>query len=109
MAPSSKSQSLIESSSLNVIEASKNLMEDDCTVSSTSILVDLNIFNTTSTMTPNLKEFARKILSISPTNTSCERTFSTCGQIVCPLRSNISESLLNAIIVIKNYYLMKNV
>ena len=109
LAPSSKNQSLIESSSLNVIEASKNLMEDDCTVSSTSILVDLNIFNTTSTMTPNLKEFARKILSISPTSTSCERTFSTCGQIVCPLRSNISESLLNAIIVIKYYYLIKNV
>ena len=54
---------------------------------------------------PLLEEAVTSLMCIAPTSTSCERTFSSCGQTVTPTRSKMSSEILDSIIV-ANYYLL---
>ena len=68
-----------------------------------SIDFEIEEFADSKKMGENLLRLAKVLLSIKPTSTDVERTFSTCGQVATKQRNRISTDLLNAIIVIKYY------
>lgn len=51
-----------------------------------------------------LKSFVKSLLSIKPTSTDTERSFSIAGIVISSRRRKIKQDLLNAILIIKSFY-----
>ena len=60
-------------------------------------------------MFPKLAKVARAVLCIPATSSSSERNFSRAGLIVTDKRSRIAPEVVNNLLVIHNYYLVRNV
>ena len=93
---------------IDAIEKSKKLfsLPKKIQISKTSSIInDLSFFESSSIMSDNIQKFVKSLESISPTSTTCERCFSTAGQIISPIRSRIGSDLANAIILSKYFFL----
>ena len=53
----------------------------------------------------NLRSMLKGLMTVAPTSTSAERTFSTCGQIISPIRTLMSPELLDSLLILKYFYL----
>ena len=96
--------------STNAIDISKNL-NSFCTTTicgAQSIKSDLEQFQLNGQFSIKLLEFSKKLLSISPVSTSCERCFSTCGQYLTKTRNSLGSDTLDCLIILKHFYSMKS-
>ena len=53
----------------------------------------------------NLRSMLKGLMTVAPTSTSAERTFSTRGQIILPIRTLMSPELLDSLLISKYFYL----
>ena len=64
----------------------------------------LQTFEITGEYTPLIRNFVKSLISIKPTSTEVERTFSGAGWILNDRRCSMNIELLNAIIVVNKFY-----
>ena len=90
----------------NPIESSKNLMSIEIDSDDDEEgLSALEIFVNKGRMAKPLKSIASSLLTISPTSTCVERCFSSCGNVMTPLRATIKPDLIEAMIIGRYFFL----
>ena len=72
-----------------------------------TVLKEINLYEVTGQITPNLKLIKNALLTIRPTSTENERNFSTAGHIVSKKRTRLSDKAINALCFLK-YHFLKN-
>ena len=94
-----------QADSSDSISKTKNLFSAPQDFKTSSIEKDLMIFMESGTLTPNLRKIVDSLLTISPTSTSCEKSFSTCGYILTPFRSKMKPDLFDSIVLSRLFYI----
>ena len=100
-----------ESTKPSALHQSMNIDLSACSahthvLTNTDFETALNMFETSSQLSNELKAFAEALLSIRPTSTETERVFSLAKLTLAPRRSSMKSDLLNDIIVINKFYKM---
>ena len=75
------------------------------TVRETTLYQDLKIWEANKNRSDRLRKLYESLQSIQPTSVEPERAFSACGRILSKIRSRMGDALLDAIHVLKSYYL----
>ena len=82
-----------------------NLDDDDDAQAGSTFESNYKLFCQTGHLGP-FKGIIKSMMSIKPTSTDVERTFSLSGYIVAPRRRKMRNDLLDAIVVINKFYKM---
>ena len=90
---------------MSAIEKSKNLFSTTASSSDLALNGEIDRFVEEGSISDGLKIILNGLLSISPTSTSVERCFSSCGIVATSNRAYMSEDLLEAIILCKYFFL----
>ncbi|XP_073834402.1 uncharacterized protein [Musca autumnalis] len=69
---------------------------------------ELALYEVSKSRTKRLDYLYDALLSIKPTSVECERTFSIAGNFCTKKRNRMSSDLLNALVVLKSYFLKSN-
>ncbi|XP_073820237.1 uncharacterized protein [Musca autumnalis] len=66
---------------------------------------EIALYEVSKSRTNKLENLYNALLSIKPTSVECERTFSIAGNFCTKIRNRMSSELLNALVILKSYFL----
>jgi hypothetical protein len=92
----------------NIGSGIQNYMQSLTKTTSSSLEKDFSLLESTGTRSPRLEKLYQALLSLKPTSTVCEQTFSTASSIKTKVRNRMKSSRLQILVWLKYHFKEKS-